>query len=84
MKTIPEILDLALESIDNLPDAIMRCKVLADGLGHQGFQEWVNLELYGYPDLKLVPEYRRVRGRVEAIASGSGSIQRTTTCLRRH
>ena len=64
MKTIPEILDLAIASIDNLPTAMLHCKVLADGLGHQGFQEWVTDQVNGYNDFRKVPHYRKIRGKL--------------------
>lgn len=65
MKTIPEILDLAIGSLDNLPEAILHSKVLADGVGNPTFKDWVDKELSGYPTYPEVPDYRRVRGRLE-------------------
>lgn len=65
VKTIAEIIDLAISSPDNLPAAMLHCKVLADGLGHEPFNHWVTREIDGFADSREVPGYRRVRGRLE-------------------
>ncbi len=67
MKAISEILDLAIESPDNLPTAMLHTKVLADRLQNPRLSEWVNKELNGYPDYADVPQYRRIRGRLRGV-----------------
>src|SRR5215211_4229937 len=64
MKSIPEIIDLAVASTDNLPTAMLRSKVLADELRYEPFKAWVDSELNGYPSKAQTPEYRRIRGHL--------------------
>jgi hypothetical protein len=62
MKTIPEILDLAIGPIENLPTAMMHCKVIVDKLGQDPIKEWVTMELNGYSHRSEVPGYRMAGG----------------------
>jgi hypothetical protein len=64
VKSIPEIIELAISSTDILPIAMLHCKVLADGLGHDPFKEWITREVNGYDNLREAPEYRRIRGKL--------------------
>src|SRR5215216_1985217 len=65
MKTIPEILDLVIGPIENLPIAMMHCKVVADALGYEPFQEWVTKEINGYTHRDEVPNYRMTVGQLQ-------------------
>lgn len=62
MKTLEEILDLAIESPDSLPEAMMYCRVAGVRLGNEPLQRWAGQELVGYPSLEETPQYRLVRG----------------------
>jgi hypothetical protein len=60
MTLLAEIQAAALDSAVPLADLLRKCKVLAAGLKHQEFADWVNNELSGYAKNVKVPSYREV------------------------
>lgn len=50
----------------SLTSPLLKTKVLATRLQNQDILEWVNNELNGYPDIKVVPKYRKTKGEIAA------------------
>jgi hypothetical protein len=62
MKALDEILDLAIESPESLPEVMMYCRVAGVRLGNEPLQRWSAQELAGYLSPSETPQYRFVRG----------------------
>lgn len=58
MTLLQEILDAAVRSDVPLTDLLRRCKVLSSRLRHAELGAWADLELNGYPEEQLLPDYR--------------------------
>lgn len=61
MSRITIIRDVAASSKGNLSDALLQCLVLADELNYEPLSDWANLEIGGYTEQALLPDYRKVR-----------------------
>jgi hypothetical protein len=55
MTLLRDIQEAALDSKVNLADLLRKCKVLAARLKHEEFATWVDWELNGYPERKMLP-----------------------------
>lgn len=58
MSLIHDIQAAAISQTMDLPSLLRMCKLLAARISHEELSEWVNNELNGYSDIKLLPEYR--------------------------
>lgn len=59
------VLDLQKEALDNNCDILnllRKAYLIAKKLKLAEFEEWINNELNGYTDKKIIPEYRKVHG----------------------
>lgn len=57
----------ALNSSNNLTDLLRKALLVAKKLGIKDFQDWINNELNGYDDAKVIPKYRIVSGQIKAL-----------------
>ena len=64
----------ALNSSNNLTDLLRKALLVAKKLGIKDFQEWINNELNGYDDTKVIPKYRTVSGQIKALNPYQGWI----------
>lgn len=62
MNLLQQIQGAVINPSTRIVDVLRLCKILAGRLKHQAFKEWVDQELNGYVNGKMVPEYRIVRG----------------------
>lgn len=58
MSLLRDIQSAATASDKPVSEVLRMCAVLAKRLGHEPLAQWVKLELDGYPDVELVPDYR--------------------------
>ena len=56
----------------SLSGALNRARVIAHDLKNDKFEDWIKKELYGYEDVKSVPDYRRLLGNLK-ISFGNGA-----------
>jgi hypothetical protein len=56
-----QIQDAAIDSSTDIATLLRKAKVLAARLNHAEFKRWIDHELNGYPDAKLLPSYRVLR-----------------------
>lgn len=64
MKLLKEIISILSSQGGSLTDALLKTKVLLYTIGHQELAEWVNNELNGYSDEKVIPSYRVFRAQI--------------------
>ena len=57
------IKDLANGTADT-QTALKRTKVLLQGFNKNELLQWINWEIEGYPNVDVVPEYRKIRGQL--------------------
>lgn len=65
--TISQVIDLAIDSPDNLSVAMLHAKVLADRIQNPRLTSWINKELNGYEEVSEVPDYRRFKGQMWGV-----------------
>ena len=58
MSLIHDIQAAAISQTTDLPSLLRMCKLLAARISHKELSEWVDNELNGYSNIKLLPEYR--------------------------
>lgn len=61
MSLLRDIQNDAVNPNLSLSDLLRKCKILASRLGSAEFKIWIDNELIGYMDSKLVPDYRVLR-----------------------
>lgn len=71
MSLLRKIQDAIVDSRTEIATVLRQCAILAVRLGHQGFREWVDRELNGYPEGAELPPYRVIRG-VQSIGHFMG------------
>ena len=59
-----------------LANTLRKSKILASELGVSEFREWVDAELAGYGDLRVLPNYRRFPGTNIGTFAGVGALAR--------
>lgn len=74
MSLIHDIQALAISQSGDVPTLLRMCKLLAARISHQQLAEWVDLELNGYPNIEVLPDYRVVP--VDSYGTFHGSFQR--------
>jgi hypothetical protein len=74
MSLLSEIISLLSSEKGSLTEALLKTKVLLHTIGHRELVEWVNNELTGYPDLELVPDYRKLSAQV-LVNAANGAWQ---------
>lgn len=72
---LDDIINLALDSKQPLPDILRKCLLLAHELKNERLKQWANQELNGYGDGQDLPDYRIVYGRAKGNFVGPGHIQ---------
>jgi len=55
MTLLRDIQEAAVDSTVNLTDLLRKCRVLAARLKHHEFATWVDREVNGYRDRKMLP-----------------------------
>jgi len=61
MSLLRDIQNDAIDTNVDISVILRKCKVLAVRLGNKPFENWVNQELNGYKNKKLLPDYRIVQ-----------------------
>jgi len=62
MSLLRKIQDATVNPEFRLADVLRMCKILSSRLKNPAFMEWIDQELNGYVNQKLLPEYRILRG----------------------
>jgi len=78
MKLIDEIIEILSSENCNLENALIKTKILLHKMGEKQLLTWVNQELNGYDDIRILPNYRKIYGIV------IGSFQNYTTRYTNH
>ena len=74
MSLIQDIQAAAISQTTDVPTLLRMCKLLAARISHPQLNEWADRELNGYPDTKLLPDYRVVR--VNSYGSFHGGLMK--------
>lgn len=74
MSLIHDIQAAAISQTTDIPTLLRMCKLLAARISHEQFAQWVDKELYGYPNVDSLPDYRVVR--VESYGQFIGGFSR--------
>lgn len=72
-----EIRDAAVDGVMPLTTLLRKCQVLASQLDNADFKQWTSRELNGYPNVKSVPAYRKIK--VQSLGNFAGAFGRTMT-----
>lgn len=78
MKLIDEIIEILSSENCNLENALIKTKILLHKMGEKSLLTWVNQELNGYDNIKLIPDYRKIKNNV------IGSFQNYTARYTNH
>ncbi len=70
MSLLRDIQNDAIDTNVDISVILRKCKVLAVRLGNKPFENWVNQELNGYKNKKLLPDYRIVQVYSQGNFSG--------------
>ena len=60
MKLIDEIIEILSSENCNLENALIKTKILLHKMGEKQLLTWVNQELNGYDDIRILPNYRKI------------------------
>jgi AbiTii-like protein len=67
---LDDIISLAVDGKQPLPDILRKCLLLGHQLKNETLKDWANQELNGYPSTKLIPEYRIVQAEARGNFTG--------------
>jgi len=74
MSMLRDIQNDVLDEGKSLSAVLRRCKVLAHRIKYEPLNQWVELELGGYPGIESLPEYRKTGVALKASGANSAWI----------
>lgn len=75
MSLLRDIQDAAVDGSSDLETLLRKCRILASRLQNEDFKFWVQSELDGYKNDRLVPDYRKFQGNPYGNFSGFAGRQ---------